>query len=76
MKIDTIKNDLGRDYTIHTYYGNGYLDVLDLLIPLAVSIMLHETGCKWGCSYLVNSCNNVGGQKGSGCGAYSYFDSF
>lgn len=38
--IDTIKNDLGRDYTIHTYYGNGYLDVLDLLIPLAVSIML------------------------------------
>ena len=42
---------------------------------MATAIMLHETGCKWGCSYLVNACNNVGGQKGSGCGAYSYFNS-
>jgi hypothetical protein len=42
---------------------------------LAVAIVMHETGCKWGCSYLVNACNNVGGQKGSGCGDYSYFDS-
>lgn len=32
---------------------------------LAVSIMLLETGCKWTCSGLVRSCNNVGGQKGS-----------
>ena len=37
--------------------------------------MLHETGCKWNCSYLVNACNNVGGQKGQGCGSYSYFSS-
>ena len=42
---------------------------------LATAIMLHETGCKWNCSYLVNSCNNVGGQKGQGCGSYSYFNS-
>ena len=42
---------------------------------IATAIILHETGCKWGCSYLVNACNNVGGQKGSGCGEYSYFDS-
>jgi len=42
---------------------------------MATAIMLHETGCKWGCSYLVNSCNNVGGQKGTGCGSYSYFNS-
>ncbi len=42
---------------------------------MATAIMLHETGCKWGCSYLVNACNNVGGQKGNGCGAYSYFNS-
>lgn len=41
---------------------------------MATAIILHETGCKWNCSNLVNSCNNVGGQKGSGCGAYSYFD--
>ena len=38
--INAIKNDLGDKYTIHTYYANGYMDVLDLLIPLAVSIML------------------------------------
>ena len=37
--------------------------------------MLHETGCEWGCSYLVRACNNVGGQKGSGCGSYAYYKS-
>ena len=42
---------------------------------LATAIMLHETGCKWNCSRLVRECNNVGGQKGSGCGSYSYFNS-
>ena len=42
---------------------------------MATAIILQETGCKWQCSYLVRSCNNVGGQKGSGCGSYSYFNS-
>ena len=42
---------------------------------VATAIMLHETGCEWGCSRLVKECNNVGGQKGSGCGSYSYFSS-
>lgn len=42
---------------------------------LATAIMLHETGCTWGCSNLVKSCNNVGGMKGSGCGQYGYFNS-
>lgn len=42
---------------------------------LATAIMLHETGCTWGCSNLVKSCNNVGGMKGYGCGSYSYFSS-
>jgi len=40
---------------------------------IAVAIMLHETGCNWECSSLVVNCNNVGGQKGSGCGAYQSF---
>ena len=40
---------------------------------LAVAIVLHETGCKWGCSNLVQTCNNIGGQKGSGCNGYQYF---
>lgn len=40
---------------------------------LAVAIVLHETGCPWKCSTLVNACNNVGGMKGSpGCGGGSY----
>lgn len=42
---------------------------------LAVAIALHETGCKWNCSQLTNSCNNVGGQKGYGCGEYASFSS-
>ncbi len=41
---------------------------------LATAIMLHETGCTWDCSYLVKTCHNVGGMKGSGCGAYGYFN--
>lgn len=42
---------------------------------MATAIILHETGCRWECSYLVKTCNNVGGQKGSGCGSYSAFNS-
>lgn len=41
---------------------------------LAVAISMHETGCTWGCSYLARTCNNVGGQKGTGCGAYKAYD--
>ena len=42
---------------------------------IAVAIMLHETGCRANCSNLVKACNNVGGQKGYGCGEYAYFES-
>lgn len=41
---------------------------------MATAIILHETGCAYGCSGLVSACNNVGGQKGSGCGAYQSFE--
>ena len=41
---------------------------------MVTAIMLQETGCKWTCSDLVKACNNVGGQKGYGCGSYSYFN--
>lgn len=37
---------------------------------MATAIILLETGCNHSCSKLVITCNNVGGQKGSGCGAY------
>lgn len=40
---------------------------------LITAIILHETGCKWNCSYLVKACNNVAGQKGSpSCNGGSY----
>ena len=42
---------------------------------VATSIILVETGCKWNCSYLAKTCNNVGGMKGKGCGSYQKFDS-
>ncbi len=38
--ISSIKNDLGKDYKIHTYYAGGYMDVLDRLIPMAMVVML------------------------------------
>lgn len=60
----------GKGYLIASYSLEKNVDPY-----MATAIMLHETGCKWGCSYLVRECNNVGGQKGSGCGSYSYFSS-
>ena len=40
---------------------------------LSLAIVLHETGCKWNCSYLAKTCNNIGGQKGyPTCGNSSY----
>lgn len=60
----------GKGYLIASYSLEMGVDPY-----VATAILLHETGCKWDCSYLVKSCNNVGGQKGYGCGAYSYFPS-
>lgn len=40
---------------------------------LAASVMLHETGCSWNCSYLASKCYNVGGNKGTpSCNGGSY----
>ena len=63
-----------------TISGKGYLIASKSLEYgvdpyMATAIILQETGCKWNCSALVTNCNNVGGQKGSGCGSYSYFES-
>lgn len=64
-----------------TIAGTGYIFAsksLELGVDpyLAVAIVLHETGCTWNCSELVNACNNVGGMQGSpscGGGAYAAF---
>ena len=78
MTIDELAAKLNRNL------GNGYISGKGYLIAsqciekgvdpyVAVAIMLHETGCKYNCSTLVRSCNNVGGQKGApGCNGGSY----
>ena len=72
---DTINRSLnsnisGKGYLIASYALEKGVDPY-----MATAIMLHETGCKWQCSRLVRECNNVGGQKGQGCGSYAYFES-
>lgn len=79
LTLDELSDKIDRSLN-STISGKGYLIAshsLEMGVDpyMATAIMLHETGCKWGCSYLVNACNNVGGQKGQGCGAYSYFNS-
>ena len=78
LTLEELASKINRSLN-STISGKGYLIAshsLDMGVDpyMATAIMLHETGCTWGCSYLVNSCNNVGGQKGSGCGSYSYFE--
>ena len=79
MTLDELADKINKSLN-STISGKGYLIAshsLEMRVDpyMATAIMLHETGCKWGCSYLVNACNNVGGQKGSGCGDYAYFNS-
>lgn len=77
--LDELSETLNKSLS-STIIGKGYLIASYSLEKgvdpyMATAIILQETGCKWECSRLVRECNNVGGQKGSGCGNYSYFDS-
>jgi len=63
-------NITGKGYLIASYSLENGVDPY-----MATAIILLETGCKWNCSRLVRECNNVCGQKGSGCGSYRYFNS-
>lgn len=78
MTLDELSDLLNKSLP-YNLEGKGYL-IASLALEhnvdpiMATAIMLHETGCKWGCSRLVYECNNVGGQKGSGCGSYAYFN--
>ena len=79
LTLDELSEKINRSLN-STISGKGYLIAshsIDMGVDpyMATAIILQETGCKWECSYLVKSCNNVGGQKGSGCGSYSYFPS-
>lgn len=77
MTLEELSDKLNRSLNSNVSgYGNLFASYsLEKGVDpyLAVAIMLHETGCKWNCSDLVKSCNNVGGQKGSpSCGSGSY----
>lgn len=77
MTIEELASKLDRSLN-STISGKGTLIAthsieLGLDPYLVTGIMLLETGCKWDCSYLVKQCNNVGGQKGSGCGSYAAY---
>ena len=66
----SLKNELsGKGYLYASYSLEKGVDPY-----LAVAISMHETGCTWNCSYLLKTCNNVGGQKGEGCGEYKAYD--
>lgn len=78
MTLDELSEKLNRSLN-STISGKGYLIAsysLELGVDpyLATGIILLETGCSWECSSLVKECNNVGGQKGSGCGSYTAYD--
>lgn len=69
-KLDRVLNSTmsGKGYLIASYSLEQGVDPY-----IATAIILLETGCNSKCSTMVNTCNNVGGQKGSGCGAYAAF---
>lgn len=71
---DKLNRTLSSDLTNMGYAYANYSVELGVDPYLAVAISMHETGCTWNCSYLAKVCNNVGGQKGSGCGEYAAFD--
>lgn len=82
LTLDELSDKLNRSLnSTISGYGNLFASKsieLGLDPYLAVAIVLHETGCAWDCSELVNQCYNVGGQKGApGCwdGDYKAFNS-
>lgn len=75
--LDEISEQLNKSLN-STISGKGYLIAsksIELGVDpyMATAIILQETGCKWTCSSIVRNCNNVGGQKGSGCGSFNYY---
>ena len=71
---DKLNRTLSSDLTGMGYAYANYSIELGVDPYLAVAISMHETGCAWNCSYIAKTCNNIGGQKGSGCGEYAAFD--
>lgn len=58
----------GKGITFANYSINYGVDPY-----MSLAIVLLETGCKWGCSYVSTTCNNIGGQVGyPKCGNGNY----
>lgn len=78
MTLEELAAKLDRNLGSGYVAGKGYLIASTCIQKgvdpyVAVAILLHETGCRYNCSYLTVHCNNVGGQKGSpGCNGGSY----
>ena len=72
--VTKLNNSLNDDLSNKGDLIASYSLELNVDPYLVTAIMLHETGCEWGCSYLVKACNNVGGQVGYGCNGFSYFE--
>lgn len=70
QKLDRVLNSTmtGKGYLVASYSLEKGVDPY-----LATAVILLETGCNSTCSTMVNRCYNVGGMKGSGCGAYQSF---
>ena len=78
LTLEELTNKINKSLN-STIFGKGELIATYSLEKnvdpyMATAIILQETGCKWNCSRLVNECNNVGGQKGVGCGSYKSYD--
>ncbi len=81
MTITELTNKLNKSlssYLTNTgYFFAKYTKDTGMDPYLSVAIVLHETGCKWGCSTLTKECNNIGGLKGgNSCkgGSYRKYD--
>ena len=77
LTLTELTNKLNKSlpgYMTNTgYFFANYTKNTGLNPYLAVSIVLLETGCKWGCSSLTVNCNNIGGLKGgNSCNGGSY----
>ncbi len=66
-----LNKSLSSNLTNKGYLFANYTKETGLDPYLAVAIVLEETGCRYSCSNLVQTCNNVGGIKGNGnCNGY------
>ena len=70
---DKLNKSLNGYLTNTGYFFAEYTKKTGLDPYLSVAIVLLETGCKWTCSNLTVTCNNIGGLKGGPtCDGKSY----